>query len=401
VSDAALMISEVSAPAVRRHHPDGADIDIQIATAHAYPRSLTRFKERALAMATLDEETAASCWYTLPRGGKVIEGPSVRLAEIVGSAWGNLRYGARVVGQDRQFVTAQGLCHDLEVNVAAAIEVKRRITDKHGKTFNDDMIAVTGNAASSIALRNAVFRVIPFAFVKFIYDQARLVATGDVKTLSKKRDDMLAYFGKMGLSAERVLASVGKRGVEDVGLDELRLLKGFATAIKDGEADIDTIFPDLKGAVTLPVNGSKSDRLAAAMGAAPGVQTAATIGRPTEPTPVTHTADTPAVVEAAAPPADAGDAWEPPAEPEPAPPAKRGKLKPIDPARLAKIAEYTARLGLTDEAFAGMLPAGVATAAGLTDEQGKKLVDGLYEMVRKHEAATHGKAGGMFGQDGP
>ena len=60
-----------------------AEIDVQISTAKAFPRSLTMFIQKATSMATLTEEIAASCSYALPRGGKNLEGPSVRLAEIV------------------------------------------------------------------------------------------------------------------------------------------------------------------------------------------------------------------------------------------------------------------------------------------------------------------------------
>jgi len=68
-----------------------ANIDIQIATAHTYPRSLALFNKRALEMVTLDEETAQSCIYRRPVGkekGKVIyaEGKSIRMAEIVDPA---------------------------------------------------------------------------------------------------------------------------------------------------------------------------------------------------------------------------------------------------------------------------------------------------------------------------
>src|SRR6185369_14649302 len=73
------------------------EIDIQIATAKRYPRSITAFKRQCLEMATLDEETAGSMYYVLPRAGKKIEGPSVRLAEIAGSAWGNLRSKSYIV----------------------------------------------------------------------------------------------------------------------------------------------------------------------------------------------------------------------------------------------------------------------------------------------------------------
>ncbi|MFM7859586.1 MAG: hypothetical protein ACKO96_48585, partial [Flammeovirgaceae bacterium] len=137
-----------------------AEIDTQIATAKAFPRSEKMFMDRAISMATVTEEIAQSCIYALPRGGKPIEGPSVRLAEIIVASYGNLRSSARIVDNDGKMITSQGVCHDLENNTAVSVDVKRRITDKNGKTFNDDMQVVTGNAANAIAFRNAVFKVV-------------------------------------------------------------------------------------------------------------------------------------------------------------------------------------------------------------------------------------------------
>ena len=65
-----------------------AEIDTQISTAKAYPRSLTKFRDNALSMATFSEDIAAACTYALPRGGSKLEGPSIRLAEIVAAEIG-------------------------------------------------------------------------------------------------------------------------------------------------------------------------------------------------------------------------------------------------------------------------------------------------------------------------
>jgi hypothetical protein len=143
-----------------------AEIDTQISTAKQYPRSIKQFMSDAMAMVTLNEEVAQSCNYGLPRGGKIITGPSVRFAEIIYSAWGNARAGTRIIHEDGRFITAQGVCHDLQRNTMITKDVKRRITDKYGKTYNDDMVGVTGNAASSVALRNAILSVIPKAFLE-------------------------------------------------------------------------------------------------------------------------------------------------------------------------------------------------------------------------------------------
>jgi hypothetical protein len=216
-----------------------SEIDVQIQTAKRYPRSIRAFKQQAMELACLDEQTAAGMFYVLPRAGKKIEGPSVRLAEVVGSSWGNLRYGARIVATDEKWVTAQGMCFDLEKNVAASVEVRRRITKKDGTRYDDDMVNVTANAACSVALRQAIFKVVPFALVKGIYEQAKLTSIGKATSVAEKRQAMVDWFKKTGATEAQLLAFLGHKGLEDVTLEDLVTLRGLATAIKDGETTLE------------------------------------------------------------------------------------------------------------------------------------------------------------------
>lgn len=219
------------------------EVDIQISTALKYPRSIRSFKQTAIEMATLDEQTAASCIYSLPRAGKAISGPSVRLAEICASAWKNMRVESRVAGETDKEIIAESTCWDLENNLAIRIQVRRRITYKNGGRFDADMITTTGNAAVSIALRNAIFRIVPKAYVDEIYLAARQVAIGNAQTLATTRSNVVEYFGKMGITPDRILMAVDKPSLEDIGLDDIAVLKGYATAIKDGQTTIDEAFP--------------------------------------------------------------------------------------------------------------------------------------------------------------
>lgn len=230
-----------------------SEVEAQLDAAHKHPRSIKRFLAEAKSLATLTEEIAQSCIYTLPRADKAITGPSVRMAEIVASAYGNLHVGARVLGDDDSFVTSQGVAWDLEKNLRVTIETRRRITDKKGKRFKEDMIAVTGNAAASISFRNAIFRVVPRAYVDAIYAYVRKAAVGDVQTLSDRRGKVMAALGKMGITPDRILARVGKPSVEDLGLDELELLIGLGTAIKQGETSPDDAFPPVRPAADADV----------------------------------------------------------------------------------------------------------------------------------------------------
>jgi len=218
------------------------EVDIQIATAKRFPRSLVTFKKTAMEMATLDEETAESCLYALPRGGKTIDGPSARLAEVIASAYGHMRIEGRVISVDDKYVTARGMAWDIQNNVATAVEVKRRITDKNGKRFNDDMIGVASNAAVSIGARNAVLKAIPKAYWQPIYLACRQIVAGDSQTLSARRDAMLAYFLKLSVTNDRVFTALAVKGVEDITLDHLVTLKGVASAIKNGEVTVEGAF---------------------------------------------------------------------------------------------------------------------------------------------------------------
>lgn len=227
-----------------------AEIDMQISTAKKYPRSLEKFRQRALTMATADIEVAASCFYKLKRNGAdgpaFIEGPSVRLAEIVANAWGNIRFGARGVGESQKEVVSQGVCHDLEQNVLSTIEVSRRITTKSGTRFGDDMVQVTKNAANSIALRNAIFKVIPMSYVKPILEACKKAAVGTAKTMGERRQAMIDALTKMTVTKDQILTYLEVKSIEDIGLKEIETMIGVHTAIKNGDTTVDEQFKPKK-----------------------------------------------------------------------------------------------------------------------------------------------------------
>lgn len=248
---------------------EASNLDMQITTAKKYPRSIKRSMEQALAMATLSEDIAADCCYAIPRAGKTIEGPSVRLAEIIASAWGNLHAATRVTGENGKSVIAEAVAWDMEKNVRIGAETHRSILDKGNRRFSEDMVRVTGAAAMSIALRNAIFRVVPNAFVQELYRTCKKVAMGEEKTLSARRTEVLTYFQKLGVKPERLFAAMGIAHELDIGLEVLAKLRSVATAIKTGETTIDEAIPDPTGAheaadkKALPSSGDKAAELTA------------------------------------------------------------------------------------------------------------------------------------------
>lgn len=222
-----------------------AEVDQQVATARALPRNIKRLMNNILSLATLDEKSAEECVYAVPRGGKTIKGPSVRLAEIIASQWGNNRVGARVVHVDRseKYIEAEGIFHDLETNAATTARVRRSICDSKGRIFKDDMIIVTGNAAGSIAKRNAILGGVPKAVWRKAYDEVEKVVAGDIKTLVERRDAALKAFAHLGVIPDRVFLALGVTSADEITLEHMPVLSGARAALKSGEATIEEMFP--------------------------------------------------------------------------------------------------------------------------------------------------------------
>lgn len=258
-----------------------AEIDIQISTAKQYPRDINAVLNKIATYATMDKETAEDCFYVLRRKDKdgnysVIEGLSVRMAEIIAGAWGNLRVQARIIGNDGRQITAQAICHDLETNFAVSKEVKRSIVTKKGYTFSEDMQVVTGNAACSIAFRNAVLAVIPKAVTKRVINEVKQVALGQSIDLEQSRQNVIQYFAKLGVKQEQLFLYLGVKSVQDIDKQKIFELRATANAIKEGTTTVEECFvkPAIEAKAQETANkkaASAVDKAEAAIAQATGV----------------------------------------------------------------------------------------------------------------------------------
>ena len=299
-----------------------AEIDVAIATARKYPQhqpnQLSSVKQAMMSFATLDEETAKSCFYSVPRAGKNIQGISVRLAEIALSCYGNARAGSRIIHVEatgaNPHVVVQAVIIDLEKNVSVSIEKRRRITGKKSKggVPDEDDINLAANACSAIAFRDAVRKIIPGALINPVYEAAKKVAIGDASTLKDRRAKCVDAFSKMGVTKEMILTKLEKKSVDDIDLSDLETLIGLFNAIRESDITIDEAFaPPAKVADLSDLNAKLKAEAAAS-------------AKPVE-TPSTQTVTSPAPESKAAPePSSAPTATvtQPVAEPEQVDPNK-------------------------------------------------------------------------------
>ncbi len=225
-----------------------AQIDMQIEHAMRYPRNLDRFIEEARRYALHNQQIADGCFYSFWKGKgserKLIMGKSVRLAEICFGRWRNSRAGARILDVTDREVVAQGVVHDLETNTFYSGECRRSIKNRKGERYSPDMITMTANAASSIAFRNAVWKMIPEALVEPIYQDAMALAAGDGKPMAERITALQAWLRENEVAPESFLAAFNLPDFQSVTEDVLIKAHGLRNAIKQGEMTKDEAFPE-------------------------------------------------------------------------------------------------------------------------------------------------------------
>lgn len=226
-----------------------SEIDMQIMTAQRIPRDIEKCKENMIELACMDDAVSYNCFYHLERKNKdgersVIEGPSVRFAEIIAACWKNLRIASRIIGNDGKTITAQGVCHDLESNVAISTEVKRSILTSKGSTFSQDMQVVVGNAASSIALRNAICKVVPQVLIKSVVENVKAKSLEHIKKIGvdESWSQWVAYMQTNYKVTETMLLEYLGRKREELTVDDIQKLVGIYNAIQEGTTTVEETF---------------------------------------------------------------------------------------------------------------------------------------------------------------
>jgi len=235
-----------------------AEINQAVATAHKYPRRRDQeIINEITGRATLDEDIAAECSYSLKRGNKQITGPSIRFAEIVRASYGNIRVASRFVALDmadpeRAAVIVEAVALDLQMNQAEIIPNRRSImtsgtNGRKPQIYSADMINMTVNAASSIARRNAILSVVPKVLWQGGYQRVIKVLMGNADTLIQRREKMIEAFARFDVTPEALFQALGVVNVSEIKVDHMPAMVGMLTAIKDGE-QIDSVLG--RGGVT-------------------------------------------------------------------------------------------------------------------------------------------------------
>jgi hypothetical protein len=231
-----------------------AEVDIAIATAKRWKRDIASSIKTCGELALRNQSIARTCNYAVPRGGKTLVGPSVHFARIVAYSWGNASALSRVVGCDRANAHLQGVFHDLQTNLRIGFEMDWPVQAPKHETperWNDQM-NLAKRAGAAVALRVAIFNVIPLVLFSDIAEKAKLIAIGEGKTFEQSRSAAIAAFKELGVTQAQIYGYLDRGGLESITTDDLILLHALLVSIKDRTMTVDELFGKFKDKAVKP-----------------------------------------------------------------------------------------------------------------------------------------------------
>lgn len=188
---------------------------------------------------------AEQAMYAYPRGGQLVTGPSIRLAEVLAQKWTNCRIGIEILSQTNDSTEARAYANDLENNymVDSCFTVKHQRTTKKGITRLTDEREIRELVANigSRHLRGCILRIIPGDVVESATDKCRTtLESSDIPMADQIRKLVLA-FDDLGVKSEHLEKRLGHK-LDAIIPAEIVTLRSIFRSIKDGMADRSQFF---------------------------------------------------------------------------------------------------------------------------------------------------------------
>ncbi len=185
---------------------------------------------------------AEKAFYSFPRGGQTVAGPTIRFAEELARCWGNIDYGIKELSQDDGKSEMQAYAWDLETNAQSI----QNFTNPHKREKNNKMVALTSqrdiyeNNANMATrrLRSRILAIIPSWFVEDAIAECKKTLAGENEMpLIDRVKKMVVKFQQMGVTQEQIETRL-KRKIDTMNADDFTEFIGIYNAIKNGESKI-------------------------------------------------------------------------------------------------------------------------------------------------------------------
>ncbi len=241
-----------------------SEVQMAMLVAKRFPRNETASFARIM-QACKRKGLAESATYAYPRGGQQITGPSIRLAEVLAQAWGNIDFGIVELAQIDGESEVMAYAWDLETNSrqVKVFTVKHERHKKNGVDILKDPRDIYETVANNGArrLRACILGIIPGDIVDAALEACEKTMSGSGgEPIADRIRKMVAAFAEHGVTQEMMEKRIGHK-VEACIDSELASLRKIFTSIKDGVSKRDQWFEVGVVASDSPSAGAAKDKL--------------------------------------------------------------------------------------------------------------------------------------------
>jgi hypothetical protein len=215
---------------------EASEVQAMMVIAKRFPRDPVHAVDRILQACTR-QSLADGALYSYNRGGSEITGPSIRLAEAMAQAWGNLQFGIRELDQRDGESTVEASAWDLETNTrqVKVFQVKHERHTRKGTTKLTDPRDVYELVANQGArrLRACILGVIPGDVTEAAVQQCEVTLAAKADTSPEGVRKLTDAFAKIGVTTDAIVKRLGNR-LDAIRPAQILQLRKIYTSIKDG-----------------------------------------------------------------------------------------------------------------------------------------------------------------------
>lgn len=188
--------------------------------------------------------------YAYPKGGKVVEGASIRMAEVLIQTWGNAEAGIREISQSNGVSVAEAFAVDYETNtrISKVFHVPHQIGTKNGiKKLTDprDVYELVANQGAR-RMRACILGIIPGDIVDAALDRCKHTLTNGKEPIADRVRKLVIAFDELGVKVEHLEKKLGHK-LDAIIPQELVTLGSIFKSLRDGMASREDFF-DIAGA---------------------------------------------------------------------------------------------------------------------------------------------------------
>lgn len=213
-----------------------AEVQAAMAIAKRFPRDPREAMDRILNACTRPT-LAEKALYSYSRGGTDITGPSIRLAEAMAQAWGNMDFGIRELSQEAGVSTVEAYAWDIETNTRQRkiFQVSHIRHTKKGSYALTDPRDIYENVANNGArrLRACILGVIPGDVTEAAQAQCEETLHANADTSPEGLKKVLAAFEAFGVTKEQIEKKIQSR-LEAIRQAQVVHLRKVYNSIRDG-----------------------------------------------------------------------------------------------------------------------------------------------------------------------